>query len=78
MGSRYSSTPFREVFGYSDEWPVVSSARREQVSALIGDPAPPQPAGPEAGEHAGFPGAGDPERRHMDLRGSGETASESG
>ena len=31
-----------------------------------------------SGEHAGFPGAGDPTRAHMDLRGTGEPASESG
>jgi len=66
------------VFGYEPEWPVVSSARREDVAALIGEPEAHRPAGPEAGEHAGFPGAGDPTRHHMNLRGAGEPASESG
>jgi glutamate synthase domain-containing protein 2 len=78
VGQRYSSTPFREVFGYEPGWPVVSEARRAELEGLIGAPAPPQPPGPEAGEQAGFPGAGDPTRRHQDIRGLGETASEAG
>jgi hypothetical protein len=78
VGQRYSSTPFREVFGYEPGWPVVSAARRAELEGLIGAPAPRQPPGPEAGEQAGFPGAGDPTRRHQDLRGLGETASEAG
>jgi glutamate synthase domain-containing protein 2 len=78
VGERYSSAPLRDVFGYEDVWPVVSPARRETVEALIGAPEPPQPPGPEAGEQAGFPGAGDPGREHQDVRGSGETASEAG
>ena len=77
VGQRYTSAPFREVFGYEPEWPVVSTARA-QIGALIGGPAPVQPPGPEAGEQAGFPGAGDPARPHQDLRGVGETASEAG
>ena len=78
VGSRYSSAPMREVFGYEPGWPIVSAARRAEITELIGAPAPPPQTGPEAGEHAGFPGAGDPTRRHMDLRGAGEPASESG
>ena len=77
VSSRYRSTPMREVFGYEPGWPVMSPARREQVGELVGAPGSHRPAGPDAGEHAGFPGAGDPERRHMDLRGSGGTANES-
>ena len=78
VGARYSSTPFREVFGYSDEWPMMSGARRAEVEGLIGDPAPPLGPGPDAGEHAGFPGAGDPDRRHQDVRGMGSAASGAG
>ena len=68
VGERYSATPFREVFGYEPEWPVMSASRRAEVEALIGAPDPQRPPGPESGEHAGFPGAGDPARRHQDLR----------
>jgi glutamate synthase domain-containing protein 2 len=78
VAERYSSAPLRSVFGYEPDWPVVSSDRREEVEALIGAPAPPQPPGPEAGEQAGFPGAGEPGRSHHDARGVGETASEAG
>jgi glutamate synthase domain-containing protein 2 len=78
VASRYQSAPMREVFGYEPDWPVLSEPRREEVGALVGEPAPHEPPGPGAGEHAGFPGAGDPERRHMDLRGGGEPASEAG
>jgi hypothetical protein len=56
--------------------PIISPSRREELAPLIGAPAPPPRPGPEAGEQAGFPGAGDPTRRHMDLRGAGEPASE--
>jgi hypothetical protein len=78
VGERYTATPLREVFGYEPGWPVVSPARREEVEALIGAPAPPQPPGPEAGEPAGFPGAGEPGRPHQDAHAVGETASEAG
>jgi glutamate synthase domain-containing protein 2 len=78
VGERYSSTPFREVFAYDAEWPLVSAARRREIEGLIGAPAPLQPPGPEAGEQAGFPGAGDPTRGHQDLRGAGGAASEAG
>jgi len=78
VGARYSSTPFHDVFGYSADWPVVSAARRAEVEGLVGAPAPPQPPGPGAGEQAGFPGAGDPTRRHQDVRGMGEAASGAG
>jgi glutamate synthase domain-containing protein 2 len=75
VGSRYAAAPFREVFGYEPGWPLVSPARREEVEALIGRPGAHEPAGPEAGEHAGFPGAGDPDRPHQDLRARGGTGS---
>jgi glutamate synthase domain-containing protein 2 len=78
VAERYRSAPLREVFGYERGWPVVSAERREAVEALIGAPAPPQPPGPEAGEQAGFPGAGEPGRPHQDVRAVGETASEAG
>jgi glutamate synthase domain-containing protein 2 len=78
VSERYASAPVREVFGYRPDWPIVSSARRDEVDALIGAPTPAPPPGPAAGEHAGFPGAGDPSRRHMDARAVGESASEAG
>jgi glutamate synthase domain-containing protein 2 len=78
VSERYASAPVREVFGYEPDWPIVSAARRAEAEALIGAPTPAPPPGPAAGEHAGFPGAGDPSRRHMDARGVGETASEAG
>ena len=68
----------REVFGYETGWPIVSPGRRNAVEALIGAPEPRRPPGPEAGEHAGFPGAGDPRREHQDTRAVGETAGEAG
>ena len=69
VGERYSATPFREVFCYEDAWPVLRPERRAEVEGLIGEPEPPRRPGPEAGEHAGFPGAGEPGRTHQDLRG---------
>jgi glutamate synthase domain-containing protein 2 len=78
VSQRYASAPLREVFGYEPGWPIVSAARRAETEQLIGAPAPAPPPGPAAGEHAGFPGAGDPSRRHMDARGAGETAGEAG
>jgi glutamate synthase domain-containing protein 2 len=68
VSSPYRSAPLREVFGYEPQWPLLSDARRAEVEALTGAPAPVPPPGPEAGEHAGFPGAGDPDRPHMDVR----------
>jgi len=70
VSERYGSAPLSEVFGYERDWPLVSEARRAEVEALIGAPAPPPPPGPKAGEQAGFPGAGEPEREHMDVRGT--------
>ena len=68
VSSPYRSAPLRDVFGYDPQWPLLSDARRAEVEALTGAPAPVPPPGPEAGEHAGFPGAGDPDRPHMDVR----------
>jgi glutamate synthase domain-containing protein 2 len=78
VGERYSAAPLREVFGYEPGWPVVSPGRREEIEALIGAPEAAQRPGPEAGEQAGFPGAGEPGRPHQDARAVGETASEAG
>jgi glutamate synthase domain-containing protein 2 len=78
VGERYSATPLREVFGYEPGWPIVSPDRREAIEALIGAPAPPEAPGPDAGEQAGFPGAGEPGRPHQDAHAIGETASEAG
>ena len=61
----FRSRPLREVFGYRDEWPLVSDARREAVEALVGAPAPrPQP-GPQAGEDVA-PRVGEPGAEHSD------------
>jgi len=68
VSARYGSAPLAEVFGYEPGWPLMSSARREEIEALIGAPAARPAPGPQAGEHAGFPGAGDPARPHMDVR----------
>jgi glutamate synthase domain-containing protein 2 len=78
VGERYSATPLRDVFGYEPGWPIVSPDRREAIEALIGAPAPREAPGPDAGEQAGFPGAGEPGRPHQDARAVGETASEAG
>jgi glutamate synthase domain-containing protein 2 len=78
VSTPYDTTPLRELFGYEPEWPVTSEARRSEAQELVGRPAARPAPGPGAGEHAGFPGAGDPSRGHMDARGLGETASEAG
>lgn len=78
LSSGYAGKTLREVAGYEPTWPIMSAARRAATEALIGPPAPAPPPGPESGEHAGFPGAGEPGRPHMDLRGGGETASQAG
>jgi glutamate synthase domain-containing protein 2 len=78
VSAPYTSAPLREVFGYEPDWPLLSDRRRAEAEELVGPPAArPQP-GPDAGEHAGFPGAGDPERRHMDARSLGQAAGEGG
>ena len=78
VSANYTSATLREVFGYEPSWPVLSDARCAEVEALIGAPAPVPSPGPQAGEHAGITGAGDPEREHMDVGGFGEPASEAG
>jgi glutamate synthase domain-containing protein 2 len=78
VSTPYTSTSVREVFGYEPGWPLMSDARRAETQDLVGSAAPRPAPGPEAGEQAGFPGAGDPSRRHMDARGRGEIASEAG
>jgi glutamate synthase domain-containing protein 2 len=77
VSQRYGSAPLSEVFGYEAGWPLLSERRRAEIEALIGPPAPAPPPGPEAGEDAGFPGAGDAARPHMDAR-SASGATEGG
>ena len=69
VSERYGAAPLSEVFGYEPDWPLMSSDRRAEIEALIGAPAARPAPGPQAGEHAGFPGAGDPTRPHMDVSG---------
>jgi glutamate synthase domain-containing protein 2 len=78
VSERYASAPLRDIFGYEPSWPLLSASRRAETEALIGAPGPRPEPGPDAGENAGIPGAGDPTRRHMDVRGFGEAASEAG
>ena len=78
ISTGYRTTTLRQVFGYEPDWPLVSHARREAAIGLVGAATTSPPPGPQAGEHAGFPGAGDPTRRHMDARSLGESASEAG
>jgi glutamate synthase domain-containing protein 2 len=78
VSERYGSAPLSEVFCYEAGWPLVSSGRRAEIEALIGEPAPRPAPGPEAGEHAGFPGAGDASREHMDMRSVGAGTEEAG
>jgi hypothetical protein len=68
VNAGFRSLPLRDVFAYEPGWPVMSDARRAEIEGLIGAPAPRPAPGPEAGEHAGFPGAGDPDAEHMDMR----------
>jgi len=68
VNAGFRSLPLRDVFGYEDGWPVVSPQRREEIEGLIGAPAPRPAPGPEAGEHAGFPHAGEPAADHMEIR----------
>src|SRR4051794_27170275 len=68
VNAGFRSLSLREVFGYEDGWPVISAERRTEIEGLIGAPAPRPAPGPEAGEHAGFPHAGDPDAEHMELR----------
>jgi hypothetical protein len=78
ISTGYRTRTLRDVFGYQPDWPLVSPARRAEATGLVGAATSTPAPGPEAGEHAGFPGAGDPTRRHMDARSLGESASEAG
>jgi hypothetical protein len=68
----------REVFGYEPGWPLVSPERRAEIEALAGRPAPDRQPGPEAGEHAGFPLAGESDAEHMDMRSARDRATGAG
>ena len=65
MSPGFRSLALREVFGYRDDWPVVSAARRSDVEGLIGAPAPLPAPGPQAGEEVA-PRAGEPGTEHSD------------
>jgi len=78
ISTGYKTRSLRDVFDYERDWPLCSDARRADATALIGAPSPAPPPGPQAGEHGGIPGAGDPTRQHMDARALRETASEAG
>ena len=68
VNAGFRSLPLREVFGYDDDWPVISAQRRAEIEGLIGAPAPRPAPGPDAGEQAGFPHAGEPDAEHMEVR----------
>jgi len=34
-GMSYGSTPLMDVFGYEPDWPLLSSARRDEVERLL-------------------------------------------
>jgi glutamate synthase domain-containing protein 2 len=78
VNAGFRSLPLREVFAYEAEWPVMSAARREEIEGLIGARAPRPAPGPEAGEHAGFPHAGDPDAEHMDMRSARDSVTGAG
>jgi glutamate synthase domain-containing protein 2 len=74
LDERFGAKPVHEIFGYEPGWPVLSTARRAEIDGLIGPPAPRPAPGPDAGEHGGFPYAGDPDAEHADLRSPVEMA----
>jgi Conserved region in glutamate synthase len=78
VNAGFRSLPLRDVFGYEQDWPLMSDGRREEIEGLIGAPAARPAPGPEAGEQAGFPRAGDPDAEHMDLRSAREKATGAG
>jgi hypothetical protein len=71
VNAGFRSMPLRDVFAYEDDWPLRSPARRADIDALIGAPAPRPEPGPEAAEQAGVPHAGEEGTEHMDLRSPG-------
>jgi glutamate synthase domain-containing protein 2 len=75
VNAGFRSIPLRDAFGYEPAWPVMSVARRAEIEGLIGAAAPRPAPGPQAGEHAGFPLAGDPDAEHMDMRSARDRAS---
>jgi glutamate synthase domain-containing protein 2 len=71
VNAGFRSLPMRDVFGYEPDWPLISPGRRADIELLIGATATRAAPGPEAGEQAGFPRAGEPDAEHMDLRSAG-------
>src|SRR4051794_3864374 len=78
VNAGFRSLPLRDAFAYEHGWPVMSDARRAEIEGLIGAPARRPAPGPEAGEQAGFPLAGDPDAEHMDMRSARDRASGAG
>jgi len=78
VNAGFRSLPLRDAFAYEHDWPVMSDARRAEIEGLIGAPARRPAPGPEAGEQAGFPLAGDPDAEHMDMRSARDRASGAG
>src|SRR3954466_10375521 len=78
VNAGFRSLALRDAFAYEAEWPLMSDARRAEIAGLIGAPAPRPAPGPEAGEHAGFPHAGDPDAEHMDMRSARDTVTGAG
>jgi glutamate synthase domain-containing protein 2 len=78
VNAGFRSLSLRDGFAYERDWPVMSDARRAEIEGLIGAPARRPAPGPEAGEQAGFPLAGDPDAEHMDMRSARDRASGAG
>jgi glutamate synthase domain-containing protein 2 len=78
VNAGFRSLTLREAFGYEPEWPVMSAERHAEIKGLIGASAPRPAPGPEAGEHAGFPHAGDPDAEHMDMRSARDSVTGTG
>ncbi|MBI5104734.1 MAG: FMN-binding glutamate synthase family protein, partial [Solirubrobacterales bacterium] len=71
---RYGTARLRDVFGYEDDWPLLSPARRAEVEALVGTGggrrAPGPEAGPIPGDEAGTRAPDEPTEPHHDTAGT--------
>jgi glutamate synthase domain-containing protein 2 len=49
VSERYGTADLREVFGYEDDWPLLSRARAEEVAGLVGTGGTARGPGPQSG-----------------------------